>query len=144
MTEGPAMALPRKARELETVFDAAPAPEPSELAGEYTVDMLTRLPSLKWMGHRKRFFALDGGPAGHNLLFRGWVWGRFALRDGECSDRGGPALFIDYDRSANSFVSRPMLDYVRWIGEGLYLGRLYYQLGRRRLFLGFFALERTR
>lgn len=136
------MALPRRARELELVFDSAPAPEASELSGAYTVDMLTRLPSLKWLGHRKRFFVLEGRPAGHNLLFCGWVWGRFILKPGECGDRGGPALFIDYGQAGNSFVTRPMRDYVRRVGDGHYLGRLYYQLGRRRLFLGFFALER--
>jgi hypothetical protein len=134
--------LPGNARELEPIFDAAAVPEPSELAGEYTVDMLTRLPTLKWMGHRKSFFVQDGQPAGHNLLLGGWVWGRFVLKSGECGDRGDTALFIDYGQPGNSFVSRPMRDYVRRVGDGLYLGRLYYKLGRRRLFLGFFALER--
>jgi len=137
------MKLPRNARQLEALFREAAAPLPHEFQGEYAVDMLTGLPSLKWAGHRKRFFELGGRPSGHNVLLGGWVWGRFALGASACWDMDGlPAVLIDYGRAGNSSVSRPMRDYVRRIEPGRYLGRLYYSVRGRLWFLGFFSLEK--
>jgi hypothetical protein len=135
--------LPRNSGELTVLFRGAEAPELTELQGEYWVDMLTGLPSLKLLAHRKRFHTEGGSISGHNLLFGRWIWGRFGLEPGTCRDMGDlPAVLINYDRDGNSFVSRPMRDYVRRIEPGLYLGRLYYAVGAGLACLGFFSLER--
>ncbi len=136
------MKLPRDARSLEELFNGGTVPSPGEFNGQYTVDMLTGLPSMKWIGHRKEFFLSGGKPSGHNVFFRGWIWGRFHLGPATCRDMGNlPALLINYGRAGNSFVSRPMRDYVRRVDAGQYLGRLYYAVGGGQLFLGFFSLE---
>ena len=42
--------------ELDKIFIKSSIPELTELSGEYYVDMLTGLPSLKKLFHRKAFY----------------------------------------------------------------------------------------
>lgn len=62
------MNLPRSESELTELFKNARTPEITEFRGEYFVDMITRLLSLKKLNHRKIFRPEKGGVSGHNLL----------------------------------------------------------------------------
>ena len=140
------MKLPKQKRKLHTIFRNASVPTASEFSGEYSVDMLTGLPSLKAIAHRKIFYRTPTGVEGYNLLLRTTVWGHFYLYDGY--DHGDPmqkVAVIQYNRLENSFIVRNMRDYVRCIEKGmLYLGKLNYCIGKTVYFLGYFSLSKKR
>ena len=136
------MKLPRGSRSLAQVFASASLPDMSALQGEYLVDMLTVWPSLKRFSHRKVMYRENEVVKGHNVLFRR-VWGHFFLEEGVCRELdSGRAVVINYNRPENSFPVRRIRDYIRWVGDNLYIGRFYYMLPGRMQFLGYFSLER--
>ncbi|MDD5251144.1 MAG: hypothetical protein PHT12_00750 [Patescibacteria group bacterium] len=136
------MKLPRNNRELDGLFSQATVPNAVEFDGEFEVDMLTILPSLRRLGHRKVFWSDAGKVIGCNVLFRNFRWGRVVLEPGKCNWDGQPALLINYDVAGN-YLSRGMRDYVRRLEKGeTYLGRFNYVLFGRLIFLGYFSLRR--
>lgn len=76
------MEFPKSNKKLGEVFAKAAVPDVFEFEGEYFVDMLTGLPSLRRFSHRKAFYAKEGGALGHNILFKNRIWGRFFLEKG--------------------------------------------------------------
>jgi len=138
------MELPENKEKLDEIFKAASVPDIAEFDGEYEVDMLTGLPSLKRMSHRKKFYARDGKIRGHNILFKSLKWGRFFLEEGVCEDMNFlKAAKINYNGGGNSFLTKSIRDFVRRAeGNKLYLGRFYVKIGKKLLFLGYFSLKK--
>ncbi|MFH0790068.1 MAG: hypothetical protein V2A64_00375 [Candidatus Omnitrophota bacterium] len=138
------MSLPKNNRRLGEIFKDAGLPEVSEFNGEYFVDMLTVLPSLKAFSHRKFFYSQNGKVIGYNILFTRKVWGHFFVEQGVCEAADSlPAVVINYNRTENSFISNRIRDYVRCIEKDkLYLGRFNYILRGKLYFLGYFSLSR--
>ncbi len=139
------MKFPKNNKELEEVFKNAEIPEASEFNGEYFVDMLTVLPSLRKLSHRKVFCIESGKALGYNKFFSNRSWGRFFLEEGLCKELGSlPAILINYDRPENSFITNGMRDYIRRIETSrIYIGRFNYLFMGKLLFLGYFSLIKT-
>jgi hypothetical protein len=134
------MKLPRNHSRLTEIFKNARVPDIFEFQGEYLVDMLTVLPSLKNFSHRKTFLTENRQVKGCNILFKKKIWGHFFLEHGTW--RGLDVLVINYARKENSFSFR-MIDYVRCVKKGtLYLGRFNYMLFGKPRFLGYFTLSK--
>ncbi len=131
-------------RKLDEIFRNAKAPEISEFNGEYAVAILTGLPSLKKIAHRKKFYAQGERVLGCNVVFKNLKWGRFFLEEGTCEDMGSlKAIKINYNSNENSFLTNRIRDFVRCVEENkLYLGRLYFKIGKKLLFLGYFSLKK--
>ena len=64
------MKLPKNNKELTKIIKKAQVPDVKEFKGEYVVDMLTVLPSLKKYSHRKFFFSENNQVQGYNILFQ--------------------------------------------------------------------------
>ncbi|GBD99893.1 hypothetical protein BMS3Abin07_01940 [bacterium BMS3Abin07] len=139
------MEFPKDHKELDALFVNATTPEVSGFSGEYFVDMLTVLPSLKRLSHRKVFYPGNGGVSGCNVLFKERKWGYFYLEEGVCKELNSvPVVMINYDRPENTFITRRIRDYVRCIRTGeLYLGRFNYILMGAQRFSGYFSLSRA-
>ena len=138
------MWLPRNNYELNQIFINASAPEIFELKGEYFVDMLTGLPSLRRFSHRKIFYSENNNVFGYNILFTKRIWGRCFLEVGICKELdSSKVVVINYDRVGNSFISNKIRDYIRCVQENiLYLGRFNYFFKEKLCFLGYFSLRK--
>lgn len=138
------MKFPKSNDELTEIFRNAAAPSISEFNGEYHVNMLTGLPTLKRFSHRKVFYRESGKTVGYNMLFVKKVWGYFFLEDGICKETDSlKTTMINYDRGENSFISNRIRDYVRCIEKNnLYIGRFYYLFMGKFHFLGYFSLSK--
>lgn len=136
--------LPKGNKNLEEIFKKARAPEIGEFRGEYAVRMLTRLPSLHLLKHRKSFRRVEGGVTGQNILLRDCRWGEFFLEEGVMPGHEQlKVVVINYGTRGNTVITRGIRDLVRAVeGERLYLGRLNLLIGNRLRFLGYFSLER--
>lgn len=140
------MKLPKNNRELTEIFKKAAVPQIADFSGEYLVDMLTGLPSLKRFSHRKVFYSKKGGTFGYNAIFNKKKWGRFFLEQGVCEKLDSlKVIIINYDRKENSFVSNKIRDYVRCVKKDkLYLGRFNYLFMGKPRFLGYFSLMKIK
>lgn len=140
------MKFPRRNRELDALFIEARLPSLPEFDGEFTVDMLTVLPSLRRFSHRKLFYSENGKVSGCNVLFRDMKWGHFYLELGVCEDLDSlPVTEINYNRDRNVFITRRIRDYVRCVEqEILYLGRFHYMISGKPRFAGYFSLARKK
>lgn len=138
------MKLPQNNSRLTAIFKNARVPDIVEFKGEYFVDMLTVLPSLKKLSHRKVFINENNLVQGYNILLNNRIWGHFFLEHGTCEDVDSvDAIVINYARRENS-ISFRMIDYVRCVeDETLYLGRFNYMLFGKPRFLGYFTLLRV-
>ncbi|UCB56842.1 MAG: hypothetical protein JSV30_06525 [Candidatus Omnitrophota bacterium] len=139
------MRFPRSTRKFDEIFKKAHCPAPSELKGEYFVDMLSALPTLRGFFHRKVFIPEGDGVSGYNLLFADKKWGAFFLEKGICNELGSiEAMVINYDREENSFLTNKIRDYIRCIEPGrLYIGRFNYLFMGKLRFLGYFSLSKA-
>jgi len=137
------MKLPQNNKKLDVIFQTATMPTLSEFRGDYVVEMLTGLPSLRKFSHRKIFYTDGHRVVGHNMLFTKKCWGYFFLELGVCKKLNLPVVIINYDKIKNSFVTSRIRDYVRCVEKDkLYLGRFnYFFMGKSR-FLGYFSLSR--
>ena len=137
------MKLPRNNDDLAKILKKARVPDIFEFHGEYFVDMLTVLPSLKRISHRKVFYTENNQVRGYNILFQKKIWGHFFLEHGTYKGKDTlDVLVINYARRENSFSYR-MIDYVRCVEDDtLYLGRFNYVLFGKPRFLGYFTLSR--
>jgi hypothetical protein len=140
------MKFPKGNTKLTEIFKKAKTPEISEFNGEYSVDMLTMLPSLRRLSHRKVFYPDNGNILGHNLFFANKKWGHFFLEKGICEELDYlDVTVINYKRDENSFISNRIRDYVRCVKENtIYLGRFNYLFMGKFHFLGYFSLTKLR
>jgi len=135
--------MPRNNTELDAIFRSAPVPSLSEFQGEYFVDMLTMLPSLRSFSHRKVFRKENGKIVGCNILFTRLALGRFFVEEALCEGfDSSRAVLINYNVPENILFGR-VRDYVRRIDEDVYLGRFNILLFGKPHFMGYFTLTRT-
>ena len=138
------MNLPKNDLRLTEIFKTARVPRAMEFHGEYFVDMLTVLPSLKTFSHRKFFYTENNAVKGYNILLHKTIWGHFFLEHGTYEDESAAVLVINYARKENHFFSYRMIDYVRCVEDDtLYLGRFNYILFGKPRFLGYFSLSKV-
>ncbi|MEW5760120.1 MAG: hypothetical protein AB1779_05085 [Candidatus Thermoplasmatota archaeon] len=140
------MNFPKNNYELKEIFKNAKTPKISEFDGEYFVDMLTVLPSLRKISHRKIFYSKNNKVFGYNVLFTDKIWGAFFLEEGICKEIDSlKVVVINYDRTENSFITKRIRDHVRCIEEkSLYIGRFNYLFGSNLRFLGYFSLSKAK
>ncbi|MBU1122497.1 MAG: hypothetical protein ABIH71_00300 [Candidatus Omnitrophota bacterium] len=136
------MELPRDNSSLTEIFKTANSPRISDFNGEYFVDMLTVLPSLRKFSHRKVFYSEDNQVLGYNLLFNKFVWGHFFVE--ESKELDCPNAIINYDSPRNSFLTNKIRDYVRRVDENTFLGKFTYLVMGRQYFLGYFSLSKAK
>jgi hypothetical protein len=121
---------------LKEIFYRGATPRPEELRGYYEVRLVTPLlPEIRFFGHRKFFpdnaAVEDGGPGGFNEFFGFLRIGSFKIcaRDSVLGD-GQKVLHINYNRRGNSCILKTLNDEVKRLGEGHYLGRGVFKIGR--------------
>ncbi|MBL7048768.1 MAG: hypothetical protein ISR96_04510 [Nitrospira sp.] len=122
-------------------IDAAPV-DINELSGRYLVDILL-IPGYRFLSHIKVFSQNGSSAFGYNKIF-GLTWGHFVISKGSCRDLDFcDAVVINYGIKKNFPPLRGIRDYLRCLHSGRsYIGRFYYQLGKRQLFLGYFTLNK--
>lgn len=135
------MGLPRNNRKLNEIFKNARTPDIFEFNGEYFVNMLTGIPSLKRFFHRKVFYPKNNKILGYNLFFNNMKWGSFFLEQRSYNE--GKVIVINYDKKENSFITDKIRDYVRRVDKEIYLGRFNYLFFGKPLFLGYFSLTKN-
>ncbi|MFQ6083452.1 MAG: hypothetical protein ACE5WD_08845 [Candidatus Aminicenantia bacterium] len=137
------MKFPKNNYDLTKIFKNGTIPKISEFNGEYFVDMLTIVPSLRKFSHRKVFYTETEKVFGYNLLFNNMKWGHFFLEEGICEKVGSlEVVVINYNKPENSFITNRIRDHVRFIENGLYLGRFNYLFRDKLHFLGYFSLSK--
>ncbi len=138
------MKFPLNHNALKEMFINASESGLSEFQGEYIVDMLAYLPSLKRFSHRKVFYKKNDRIFGHNILSNK-KWGHFYLEKGVCTDLDLLKItVINYDMRGNSLPVRRIRDYVRCIEkEKIYIGRFNYLIMSSPRFMGYFSLEKV-
>ena len=138
------MTLPKSNRALWQVFKNGRVPLVKEFQGEYLVRMLTNIPSLHRIKHRKSFKATEQGVIGKNILFRNFEWGNFFLEEGDIDKPESlKMVVINYATGQNTFLTRRIRDFVRAVdGKRLYLGRFNIVVLGKPVFLGYFSLTK--
>ena len=111
------MNLPKNDLKLAEIFKTSRVPQAIEFYGEYFVDMLTVLPSLRKYSHRKFFYTEHNTVKGYNILFQKKIWGHFFLERGTYGDESAAVLIINYARKENRFFSHRMIDFVRCVED---------------------------
>jgi len=139
------MQFPWSYKKLHQLFLDASDPDIDDVQGEFIVDMLSFLPSMKWLSHRKIITHDGSRHCGHNTL-PGFTWGRFALT-GKTFKKWGSVktVMFNYDPGKNFFLLKNIRDYIRCIEEKkLYIGKFYYQFFGYPLLIGYFSLEKIK
>lgn len=139
------MKFPGRYIKLREIFKKAEAPDISGVQGEYLVDILSFLPSLRRFSHRKVIYKNHAGVSGYNILFNK-KWGHFFVEKGICRDIDSKgSLIINYDVEENSFLTSGIRDHIRCLEKDkLYIGRFYYELFGRSHFIGYFSLMKIK
>ncbi len=139
------MKFPTSYHKLNKIFLNARDPEITELQGEYIVDILSWLPSLKRLNHRKIINVMENTGRGHNVVM-GKTWGRFSVTENtEKESVFHKALKLSYDNQDNSFLIRNIRDYIRCIEDNtLYIGKFFYRIFKRSVFIGYFSLKKIK
>ncbi len=134
---------------LKKIFFHGTTPGLSELCGYYEVRLvMPLLPEIRFFGHRKFFpddAALEqGGPGGYNEFLGRIHIGSFkiSIRDSVLGD-GQSVLHINYNRKGNSFILKMLNDEVKRVGEGHYLGRGVFRIGRLVFNSFYFSLRKA-
>ena len=139
------MKFPRRYHALKKIFLNACDPDIAALKGEYIVDILSFLPSLKRFNHRKVFHAGENNITGHNVLF-GKTWGTFSVSESNDKESGfKKSLMLNYDMEDNFFLLRNIRDYMRSNeNDTWYIGKFYFRFFRWDFFIGYFSLEKIK
>ena len=130
--------LPAASAPLLELYSAGRLPGPlvgvwrGRLLPSWAPQALVRL--LPWEG--KSF----GRDAGTNRLRGAGERFPFHVRPGTSALDGEPCLLLDYDRPENPAVVRRLLDELREVGPGLYLGPAFVRVGGRQVRWTWFAL----
>lgn len=119
-------------RELEKLYEQGTIPEAGELQGEYYV-LVRWFPwlSLELLKHRK--VVADG--SGENRMLKNINFGKLKL------EKEDESLLIDYDQPENSFFMKRVVDKLRRLPDGRLLGKLYYRVLGREVFIMFFEMR---
>ena len=121
-------------KEVEELYEEGTIPEPEDLEGEfYVVAPWFPWVSFELLKHRKDA-GVDG--EGDNVLLRDIRFGRFQL------EKDDSALLINYDLPENPGVMRRVIDRVRRLPDGRIVGKLYYRILGRKVFIMYFEMRR--
>ncbi len=134
---------------LDEIFYNGATPDPSELRGYYEVRLVTPLlPGIRFFGHRK-FFSDDAGlerteRGGFNEFLGRIRIGYFTIsvRDSVLGD-GQRVLHINYNRPGNSLILKTLNDEVKRVGDGHYLGRGVFMIGRLVFNIFYFSIRKA-
>lgn len=138
------MDIPSNRNRLAVLFSRATLPDPADLAGIFHVEMITGVPSLRRLNHRKWIYTRAGQYVGCNILFRDYRWGRFQLQTAKDPWDKEPSVLINYDVPLNGGLTRRMRDHVRCLVPfDTYLGRFSYTVADKLRFVGYFSLRRV-
>ncbi len=137
------MNFPKNNETLDQIFINGSEPSKEEFVDEYWVDMLTgMIPSFRWAGHRKRFFSQNQNKSGKNIVLFRSSFGHFKVESGQCDDLDGlNVVILNYGNKKN-FLTRSVMDKIRKIENGWYLGRYYNVIDNVLCFKGYFSLEK--
>ena len=116
-----------------------------DLKGEYYVDILTGLPSIRKLNHRKKITIDSKDHRGYNTVFKKKkVFGHFKVEPDTCEELDSlKVIKLDYYVPENSFIMNRMIDRMRCMErKRLYLGRYYLRLFGKHKFMGYFTLEK--
>lgn len=128
-------------KQLDELFRESAAPEPELLDGEYAVDMLSGVPSLKIFGHKKIFRKEGNRIVGRNVIFQKINWGYFFLEKSEYG--GAKTCLINYNAEKNGFLSKRIRDHIRYDAKNdIFIGRFNLKFFGRLFFLGYFSLNK--
>lgn len=126
---------------LKDLFVESDRSDVNNLVGEYLVDMLTGIPSLRFINHRKVFLRDQGKVVGYNIIFNNLRWGYFFVEESEFN--GLKTILINYDTDKNSFFTKIIRDHIRYDSKhGEYIGRFNIQLFEKLFFFGYFSLKK--
>lgn len=139
------MSFPKDNKKLDQIFISGSEPLIEAFTGEYWVKMLTgRIPNFRWAGHRKRFSKDLTNKIGHNIVLNNIVFGHFKVESGLCDDLGDlKVLILNYGNKKN-LLTRSVMDKIRKIESGIYLGRYYTIIDKIPHFKGYFSLEKNK
>ncbi len=121
-------------RELNSQYEQhGTIPEPEDFSGEYYVTA----PSFPWislkpLNHRKEII---GKNTGSNVLLNKIRFGAFELKKDEDS------LRIDYNQPENPLLLRKAIDNVKILPDGRIIGKLFYKVLGRKIFILFFEMK---
>ena len=115
-------------------WQMATAPDLEDLQGEFKVEILTGF--FKQINTTKEWSKKMNGQMGHNI------------RDGKKGGvfiqyHRGSSTLLDYNVRNNSFLWRRLVDLVRKISEGKYLGKIYIKGLGKYSFAGYFSLTKV-
>jgi hypothetical protein len=140
-------------KNLESLFRDGDVPSADQLAeswrvpSEWWVSMLSGLPSLRRLGHRKqlRHVGMGSEVVGCNILFKDLRWGHFRLESGASPLDGRPVLLVNYQVPGNRFPLNRIRDHVRTtVDPWRMIGRFHLRLFGRDRGVGYFELRRKR
>jgi hypothetical protein len=121
-------------RELEKSYSEGTIPEAADFEGEFYV-VVPWFPwfSLELLKHRK---AADSLGEGDNIILDNIRFGRFRL------EKEQDALLINYDQPENPPVMKGVIDRMRRLADGRLVGKLYYKILGREVFIMFFEMRK--
>jgi len=123
-------------------FRLGAVPDIADLKGDFVVKLVTeRLPAIRFFSHFKSFSYNITRGMGFNSFLGFIKVGRFRVEMGrsDLSD-GLEVLKIIYDTPENPFFIRPLVDELRQICPGTYLGRGIYSIAGRKLKVFYFTV----
>ncbi len=137
------MKFPWSYKKLNKIFLHARYPDINELQGEFLVDILSFLPSLKRFSHRKVMYTTAKTQLGHNVI-SGRKWGRFSVSEGTFKESDFlKSVRLNYDLDNNFFLLKYIRDYIRCLEENtLYIGKFYYLVHGYPVLIGYFSLKK--
>ncbi len=140
------------ARALDDLYRRAAVPALDALAGDLRGRMLAwpaapaaLAPALRALGRWDRFpwrgkSFVTGAGVNRVLIDRLKLF-RFSTSVAPSRSGAGEAVQLDYDRPGNPFFIRAIVDELRELAPGLYLGQAYLKLGARPRLLLYFGLQ---
>lgn len=137
------MKFPKNNNELDVIYKKSKKAGIKEFTGDYRVNMLTgSIPDFSFAGHCKRFYLKDSKLTGHNIVLKIFTFGHFVVEKGECKDFNKmEAVILNYGKN-NNILTKNILDKLRKIEEGVFLGRYYSIKTGKPVFKGYFSLIR--
>ncbi len=121
-------------RELNSLYEKhGTIPKPEDFSGEYYVTA----PCFPWisfrhLNHRKEIKEKN---CGSNVLLNKIRFGRFELKKDQDS------LRIDYDQPENPLLIRKVIDNVKVLPNGRIIGKLFFKIPDRKIFILFFEMK---
>jgi hypothetical protein len=139
------MKYPLSYNKLDRIFLNARDPDIKDFQGEFSVDILSVLPSFRWLSHRKVIYVENGNHIGHNVL-SGKKWGKFSVSECDLMNtQSVKTLMFNYNMNNNFFLLRGIRDYVRCVErDTLYIGKFSYVIFNIHVLIGYFSLEKIK